>query len=323
MQGGFVMQLLATRMKAGRDTILYLDPGFPVNKLQARVCGLKMESIDFYDFRGEALVREVERRLSRGHIGGVIWSSPNNPTWICLTQEELEGLARAADRNQVLLIEDQAYFGMDLRVDYMKPGEAPYQPSVARCGDYWVMLLSGSKLFSFPGQRVGLAVISPALAQGHFRDLEPWFGSDRFLHAFVHGGIYCSTAGVSHSGQWGLRAALKAANEGELGFMDNVREYAARSAWLKGCFQRHGFNLVYDNDLGRPLADGFYFTVAYEGLDGSELLQELLCYGISMITLEITGSVRLEGLSACVSFTDPSVFDEVEQRLAAFQRDHS
>jgi len=321
MQGGFVSQILGARMKPGRNTVLFLDPGFPVNKLQARFFGLEIDSIDFYDHRGAKLVAAVDARLARGDVGAVIWSSPNNPAWISLTQDELDGLAAAGDRHDVLLVEDLAYFGMDLRRDGVVPGEPPYQPSVSRSGRTWVMLLSGSKLFSYAGARVGLMVVSPELAQRRFVNFRSYFGTDRFLHAFVHGGIYCSTAGVSHSGQHALAALLKMANDGDRSFLPNLREYAARAAWLKACFLRHGFKLVYDNDLGQPIADGFYFTVCWPGMDGAELLLELLRYGISMISLEIAGSSRREGLRACVSFTDASRYADVERRLAAFARD--
>jgi len=317
MQGGFVSQILGARMHKGRDTILFLNPGFPVNKMQARFFGLKTDSIDFYDHRGDTLVRAVDERLAQGDVGAVIWSSPNNPAWICLTQEELDGLAAAGDRHDVLLIEDQAYFGMDLRTDVFQPGVPPFQPSVARTGKTWVLLLSGSKLFSYAGQRVGLMIVSPHLAARRFENFKAYFGTDRFLHAFVHGGIYCSTAGVGHSGQYALAALLRMANEGDRSFVANVHEYAERARWLKACFQRHGFPLVYDNDLGQPIADGFYFTICRPGLSGIELQLALLRHGVSMITLELTGSCRTEGLRACVSFTDSSRFGEMEERLAA------
>ncbi|MDP2360228.1 MAG: pyridoxal phosphate-dependent aminotransferase [bacterium] len=321
MQGGFVSLILGARMVKGRDTVLFLDPGFPVNKMQARFFGLKSDSIDFYDHRGARLIKAVDERLARGDVGAVIWSSPNNPAWICLTQEELDGLALCGDRHDVLFIEDAAYFGMDLRQDVFHPGEPPYQPSVARCGHTWVLLLSGSKLFSFAGQRVGMMVVSPTLAARRFENFLPYFGTDRFLHAFIHGGIYCSTAGVTHSGQHALAALLRMANEGDRSFLDNVREYASRAAWLKACFLRHGFRLVYDNDLGQPIADGFYFTICRPGLSGTELQLELLRHGISMITLEITGSSRHEGLRACVSFTGHDQFERVEGRLEALARE--
>jgi hypothetical protein len=92
---------------------------------------------------------------------------------------------------------------------------------------------------------------------------------------------------------------------------------------MKKLFLDHGFKLVYDNDLGEPLSDGFYFTVAYPGFDqGADLLLELLHYGVSAITLETTGSTRVEGLRACVSLIGDDLFDTLERRLARFHEDH-
>jgi hypothetical protein len=92
---------------------------------------------------------------------------------------------------------------------------------------------------------------------------------------------------------------------------------------MKKLFFENGFTLVYDNDLGEPLADGFYFTVAYPGFEnGADLLGELLHYGISAITLETTGSCRKEGLRACVSMTRADQFPVLEDRLKKFHADH-
>jgi hypothetical protein len=91
----------------------------------------------------------------------------------------------------------------------------------------------------------------------------------------------------------------------------------------KKLFLENGFRLVYDNDLGEPLADGFYFTIAYPGFDdGADLLLKLLHYGISAITLETTGSCRKEGLRACVSLIKQEHFAELSRRLARFREDH-
>ena len=92
---------------------------------------------------------------------------------------------------------------------------------------------------------------------------------------------------------------------------------------MKRLFLENGFKLVYDNDLGEPLSDGFYFTVSYPGYGhGADLLLELLHYGISAITLETTGSCRKEGLRACVSMTRDDQFPILERRLKRFHEDH-
>ena len=64
---------------------------------------------------------------------------------------------------------------------------------------------------------------------------------------------------------------LKAANEGKYNFLDEVKVYGERARQLKEIFLRHGFHLVYDNDLGEPVADGFYFTIGYPGMSSGEL----------------------------------------------------
>ena len=46
-------------------------------------------------------------------------------------------------------------------------------------------------------------------------------------------------------------------------------------------------------------------------------------YGISAISLAITGSDRLEGIRACVSLTDKTQFPVLEERLKRFQQDHA
>ncbi|MEC8877630.1 MAG: pyridoxal phosphate-dependent aminotransferase, partial [Candidatus Thermoplasmatota archaeon] len=248
MQGGFIAQALAARMHTDKGTILFLDPTFPVSQLQARFLGLPSDGLELGDLRGEDLLAALEERLARGDIGGVFWSSPNNPSWICLTELELEGIARLCDEYDVLAIEDQAYLGMDFREDYSRPGEPPFIPSVSHYGRNWVMLISSSKAFSYPGQRCALAVISPALHEREFPALEASCGTAQFGHAFAHGGLYVTTSGASHTAQHGLAAMLEAACNGELNFVARTREYGERARRLRELFLATGFKLVYDDD---------------------------------------------------------------------------
>ncbi|MFH1144702.1 MAG: pyridoxal phosphate-dependent aminotransferase [Candidatus Eisenbacteria bacterium] len=322
MQGGFIAQAIAGNRLAGRQTILYLGPSFPVSMRQARFLGLEVELLELSDCRGRRLIEEVARRFAAGRIGGLLYSSPNNPAWIALKEEELAGLGSLCTQHDVLAIEDLAYLGMDFRQDYSQPGRPPFQPTIARYTDHYFVLISSSKIFSFAGARIGIAVISPALLRMQSPHLREKFGTANVGHAFVHGGIYCTTSGVPQSSQWGLLGLMRKANSGELDFVAATREYGRRAAELKRIFLRHGFRIVYDNDLGEPLADGFYFTFSYPGMSGQQLLMELLPYGVSAITLESTGSRRTEGLRACVSFVGREQFPVVDERLRRFQEDH-
>ena len=84
----------------------------------------------------------------------------------------------------------------------------------------------------------------------------------------------------------------------------------------------NGFRITYDKDLGVPIADGFYFTVSYPGMDAAELIDRLLCYGISAITLDTTGSDRKDALRACVSMVPRSLFGDLEYRLKCFRKNN-
>ena len=165
MEGCFATLALASNLFEDRRTVLFLEPGFPVNKLQTRLLGLERASLDLYDYRGEALVEAIERRVAEGDVCAIIWSSPNNPAWVVLDEDELAGIGRVCDRHSVLAIEDLAYFGMDVRRDYTRPGEPPYQPTVLRYTRRGVCIVSSSKMFSYAGQRIAVGGSGRGAAQ--------------------------------------------------------------------------------------------------------------------------------------------------------------
>jgi aspartate/methionine/tyrosine aminotransferase len=322
MQGCFLSMMMAGRRIKGKDGILFIDPGFPVNKKQAQVLGLHRESFDVYDFRGDRLRDKLESHLSSGRIGALMYSNPNNPAWICFTEKELQIIGELCTRYDVIALEDLAYFGMDFRQDYSRPGEPPFIPTVARYTDNCILLISSSKSFSLAGQRIGMTAISDRLFESTGDGLAQWFGTDRFGYAYIFGGMYSLSSGVCHSTQYGLAKLLEAVNDGRYNFVEAVREYGERACTMKRLFTANGFSLVYDMDEDQPLADGFYFTVAYPGYSGVQLVEALLYYGISAISLETTGSTRTEGIRACVSLTGKDRFGELEARLKRFDTDY-
>jgi aspartate/methionine/tyrosine aminotransferase len=323
MQGCYLAMMVASRRLKGKNKVLFIDPGFPVNKIQARVIGLPYESFDVYDYRGDRLETKLRSYLEKGDIGAVLYSNPNNPSWICFTEKELEIIGRLSTQYDAIALEDLAYFGMDFRKDYSKPGRPPYIPSVANFTENYILLISSSKSFSLAGQRIGMTAISPALFNSEGDNLETWFGSNRFGYAYIFGGMYALSSGVCHSAQHGLARLLEAVNSGQYNFVEAVSEYGQRALRMKKLFTDNGFRIVYDLDEDEPLADGFYFTVAYPGFSGEELVEELLYYGISGISLATTGSTRLEGIRACVSLTGRERFPELEKRLVQFNNNHS
>ncbi|MBR7887732.1 pyridoxal phosphate-dependent aminotransferase [Marinomonas sp. A79] len=318
-QGALAAFLVGNRTKTSGAT-LFIDPGFPNQKRQLDMIGQEWGSFDVYEHRGEVLRPALEAHLSSGKYTTMLYSNPNNPAWICFDEQELKIIADVASRHDVIVIEDLAYFGMDYRADYTTPGQAPYQPSIAHYTDQYILLISSSKVFSYAGQRIASLVISDALYQRHFPSLETNFHQTQFGKAILFGTLGGLTAGVTHSTQYGLAAMLKAANEGELPFLHLTKVYEQRAAKMKALFVEHGFSLVYDEDNGIPLSDGFYFTFAFTGMDGDALLEGLLHHGISAISLANTGSNRVEGARACVSQVKEDQLPDLAQRLAAFQR---
>jgi aspartate/methionine/tyrosine aminotransferase len=185
------------------------------------------------------------------------------------------------------------------------------------------LLISSSKIFSYAGERIGVMVISEKLFNTVAPDLKRYYAFDQLGKAMIYGTIYSLSSGTSHSSQYALTAMLKAVNDGKYNFVSVVKEYGEKARIMKKMFTDNGFQIVYDKDLDKPVADGFYFTISYPGLSGEELIGELVYYGISAISLAITGSERTEGLRACVSLVLRDQFPDLESRLRIFHENHT
>ena len=322
MMGGMASFMVVNRSDQDRTGTLFLDPGFPVQKQQCLVLGHQFGSFDLFDYRGEKLAEKMTEELEKGHYSSILYSNPNNPSWICLDDEELKTIGEISRKYDVTVIEDLAYFGMDFRKDLSQPGVPPYQPSVAKYTGNYLLLISSSKAFSYAGQRIGMMIISPDLYDRKYPDLKRYYSSDKFGHAMIYGALYALSAGASHTAQYALAAIFKAVNNGSYNYIQEVREYGEKAVIMKALFQKYGFRIVYDMDQDEPIADGFYFTLSYPGFEGPQLVEELLYYGISAISLGTTGSTRTEGLRACVSQVRRNQFQSLEERLVQFNQDH-
>ena len=322
MQGTFAAFMAAGNTNVNKDTALFIDPGFPVQKQQMQVLGLKYDTFDVFNFRGEKLREKLEEILSKGNVHSVIYSNPNNPSWICFTDDELKSIGELANKYDVIVMEDLAYFGMDFRRDMSRPGEPPFQPSVANYTDNYILFISSSKIFSYAGQRIGMMIISEKLFDRDYPDLQKRFQCSSFGNTVTLRLLYSFSSGTSHSPQWALTAMLKAANEGRFNFLKDVKEYGEKAKIMKKFFLENGFDIVYKQDLDEPIADGFYFTISYPGMTGHELVENLIYHGISAIALDNTGSLK-EGIRACVSLVQRNQFPELENRLKAFNKHFS
>jgi aspartate/methionine/tyrosine aminotransferase len=234
----------------------------------------------------------------------------------------LQIIGELAAKFDVIVMEDLAYFGMDFRKDMSKPGEPPFQATVANYTKNFILFISSSKIFSYAGQRIGLMAISDKLFKRDYPDLQQRFGGTDFGSTITLRLLYALSSGTSHSAQWALAAMLKAANEGEFNFVEGVKEYGEKAKIMKQLFLENGFKIVYETDIDQPIADGFYFTLSYPGMTGNELVANLLYFGISAIALDNTGSDE-EGIRACVSFVRREQFKDLEERLKLFNKEFS
>ena len=322
MQGSFSAFLFCAHLSEDKDTILFVDPGFPVQRVQTHLLGIRSESFDVYDFRGDRLGPELERHLQSGRIAAIIYSSPNNPAWFNLTEEELQTIGRLATKYDTIVIEDLAYMCMDFRKPLGRPHEAPFQPTVAKYTDNCLLMMSASKMFSYAGQRVALLAVPDALYCREYPALKAWCGMSRLGDAYAMAVLYAISSGVSHSAQAAFAEMLRAAADGELDFVQEASEYARRAQICKRLFLENGFHIVYSMDGEEPVSDGFFFTAGYKDMQGGELMGELVRYGMATIALSTTGSCQ-QGVRVCVSqLNRPEQFDMLSDRLRLFAADH-
>ncbi|WP_072531619.1 aminotransferase class I/II-fold pyridoxal phosphate-dependent enzyme [Bacteroides ilei] len=314
--------IACTQRIPGKDKVLFIDPGFPIQKSQLRIIGVEWKWFDIYHYRGEALRAKLEEYLSQGDIAAIVYSNPNNPAWICLEDSELKIIGELATRYDAVVMEDMAYFCMDFRQDMGKPYEPPFPPTVGKYTDNYVLMLSSSKIFSYAGQRMAVICVPEKLFNTYYPALAERYGdSGVFGQTLIASILYMITSGCTASTQYAYAAMLDAAVEGRIDFVADTREYARRAERMKKIFTDNGFHIVYDYDVTRPVGDGFFFTLGYGNLSSGQLLKELLYYGVSSIALGTTGSEQ-QGVRACTSRMRDELYPVMEERMKAFHMDH-
>ncbi|MCQ2147337.1 MAG: pyridoxal phosphate-dependent aminotransferase [Bacteroidales bacterium] len=320
--GSFGSFIVCCQRDPEKNKVLLIDPGFPIQKSQLRVLGIEWREFDIYPFRGQSLRAKLEDELKGGDIAAIVYSNPNNPAWISLEEEELKIIGELATKYDAVVIEDLAYFAMDSRRDLSHPYSSPFVRTVARYTDNYMLLLSSSKIFSYAGQRMALVCISDKLYDRHFPSLQQrYHDSGVFGPTFVASIQYMITSGTTATTQYGYAEMLRLACEGKINFVEDTREYAIRAKKMKEIFCRHGFTITYPKDITEDIGDGFFFSLSYPGLSGSELVKELIHYGVSSINLDTTGSLQ-QGVRACTSRMRDELYSVLDDRMRQFAEDH-
>ena len=323
MLAAFGSLLISSQCVPGRRKVLVLEPSFSANKKQMAMLDIPWKGVEVADLRGPSFKERLAEVMSDDKYAAIIYSNPNNPSWMCLSEEELRAIAEVSKENGAIVIEDMAYFCMDLRGSgYGKAYTAPYPPSVANYSGRYLLLLSASKIFSYAGQRIGVLCVGPELFSEKYPALSERYGdSGVFGHTLAGSILDMITSGCTASTQWGLAAMMDSSCEGRLDFVNDVSEYGRRAARMKSIFLDNGFRISYENDASGKIGDGFFFTVSYPGMDSSTLVGELLSYGVSTVSLDKMGSKR-QGVRVCSSRIHDDQFELLEQRMAEFAADH-
>ena len=320
--GSYGSFIACTQRTPGKNKVLFIDPGFPIQKSQLRIIGAEWVEFDIYNYRGEALREKLESMMAGGDIAAIVYSNPNNPAWICLEDAELKIIGELATKYDVIVMEDLAYFCMDFRTDMGHPFEPPYPPTVAHYTDNYILMLSSSKIFSYAGQRMALTCISDKLFDRQFPALaERYKDAGVFGQTLIASILYMTTSGCTASTQYAYAEMLRLSTEGKINFVEDTREYARRAEKMKKIFTDNGFHIIYDYDVTKQVGDGFFFTIGYGDLSGGDLLKELLYYGVSSISLSTTGSDQ-QGVRACTSRMRDDLYDVMAERMKAFNEDH-
>jgi len=145
VSGGLLLALLAT-IEPGDEAII-IDPYFVMYKHLVRLAGGKAVIVSSYpDFRLpiEAIASAITDRTR-----AILVNSPSNPTGCVYSQQELEGLARLAVREDLLIISDEIY--RSLAYDGPIGSVTRYAP------DHTLYLDGFSKSHGMTGWRIGYA----------------------------------------------------------------------------------------------------------------------------------------------------------------------
>lgn len=150
VSGGLMLAFMA--LLDPEDELLVPDPYFVMYNHLASMVGAKAVTYDLYPdwkIREEALEAAVTPKTR-----AILLNSPHNPTGHVASVEELDAVARVADRHGLLVISDEIYESFVY--------DAPYTSVGSRFDQ--VLILGGfSKSYGAAGWRLGFAFGSPNL----------------------------------------------------------------------------------------------------------------------------------------------------------------
>lgn len=135
------------------DEVIVQDPCFPTYLSVFNFCGAKPVFVPLYEknqFRLDP--NDLEKRIT-DKTRLIIINSPHNPTGAVMLPEQLEAVAKIAQKNHIYLYLDEIYS----RLNY--GDTAFYSPSIVdRCKEFIILANGFSKAFAMTGWRLGVGI---------------------------------------------------------------------------------------------------------------------------------------------------------------------
>ena len=142
--------------------MLITDPGYPCNKVFARLVGAATKAIHLEAEHGFQLTLPDVQNAWEDNTKGILLASPSNPTGTMLAANELARISDWVKQQGGFVILDEIYQGLVY-------GNSPYSSGL-QVNDDLLVLNSFSKFFGMTGWRLGWVVI-PENAQERFTKL--------------------------------------------------------------------------------------------------------------------------------------------------------
>lgn len=136
------------------DEVIIPDPFFPVYKNQVNLARGKVVLLETSEEEGFNINISKLKKAINSKTKAIILNTPNNPTGVCYSDENIGEICEIAKKNNILIISDEVYDAFSF--------EKPFKP-VALIGNLKeniVTVGSLSKDFAMTGWRVGF-VIAP------------------------------------------------------------------------------------------------------------------------------------------------------------------
>ncbi|WP_033429319.1 aminotransferase class I/II-fold pyridoxal phosphate-dependent enzyme [Saccharothrix syringae] len=288
------LHLLATRLAAPGDVVLVEQTSYDFGRRILTDRGLRLRPVAM-DGEGvhpgalhDAMVAE---RAAGGRIAfACLTPTFHNPTGLLVPAERRRELLAVAARHDVLVVEDDAYAGLEL-------GGTPVECSLAGLAGYRgvVRLRTFSKTLA-PGLRLGWLLAAP-----------------EFVRALVAQGVFVSGGSMNHVASLAVAELIRTgAYDRHLGWLRGrlrARRDALADALRAGLPADLGFEL--------PAGGFFLWLTSRGGRTEADLLAAAGRAGVHLAGGTRFGTPAAPSLRLAYSFTPPGTLAAAGRRLAA------